>query len=93
MALTTPTGAGFWDNFTELATGFMQLRAEEAKADATGAAQAALNNTVEQSSNVNQNQPLNSTQYAGLMQSVQGNSGLLIGGALALVGLILLVKK
>ncbi len=92
MALET-TGGGFWDNFTELAAGYLDLRSAEAKADATAQGQQTLNNTVEQTANVNQPQPLTSGQYSNFMESVGGNPTIAIGGALALAVVYLLARK
>lgn len=83
-----------WDDFTELANGYLNFRTAEAQADATAAGQNALNNAVEQTANVNQAQPLNSSQYSNFMQSAQSNPTLAIGGgALVLAVVYLLARK
>ncbi|MGV2873504.1 hypothetical protein [Colwellia sp. E150_009] len=82
-----------WDDFQELASGYLNWRTEEAKADATIAGQQQLNNTVEQMANVSQPQPLNSNQYANIMQTMQENPTYLVGGVLALAVVYLLAKK
>ena len=93
MTVQTSTSGGFWDSFTELANGYLTFRTAEAEADATAAGQNALNNTVEQTANVNQAQPLTSTQYSGFTQSITSNPALAVGGALALAVVYLLAKK
>jgi hypothetical protein len=82
-----------WDDFQELASGYLNWRTEEAKADATIAGQQQLNNTVEQTANVSQPQPLNSNQYANIMQTMQENPTYLVGGVIALAVIYLLAKK
>lgn len=91
--VATNGNTGYLDSFTQLVNGYFQFKTAEAQADAAGVGQQNLNNTVEQDANVNNQNPLNSDQYAGFFKPLQNNPVGAVVVVAAVVGLIVLIAK
>lgn len=85
---TTGQSSGYLDTFTGLLGTYFTYKTAEAKAEASGAAQAQHSNTVETTANVNQ-VPNQTILEAG--QGITTNQ-MLIGGGAALLIVLLVLK-
>lgn len=83
----------WFDSFAEIANGYFQFRTAEAQADATGAGQAQLNNTVEQQTGTGQ-VPLGGSQLNGAGSLINGvDNKVLVFGGIGLLAAVLLIKR
>lgn len=90
---TTQAQGTWFDSFAQIASSYFNMRGAESQADASGAAQAQLNNTVEQQTGTGQ-VPLNGDQLSGLSGQIGGiNANYLILGGVGLLATLLIIKK